>query len=239
VGCGNSDTITDTSLLTVERFAQELGEVRAALGLSRVHILGQSWGSMLAVDYMLTQEPVGVQSLILSGPCLSAPRWGADQRAYVDRLPEKSRNAILDNEAKKTYDAPEYQEALMEYYRLHVCRLDSWPDVLMQTFNRVAADVYGYMWGPSEFTITGTLGTYDRVARLKEIAVPVLFTCGEYDEATPAATAWYKDNLPGSEMIVFEGASHEHHLEKREEYLEAVRGFLGKVEKRRKITKKM
>ncbi|MDD4485054.1 MAG: alpha/beta hydrolase [Methanoregula sp.] len=85
--------------------------------------------------------------------------------------------------------------------------------------------------GP-EFTITGTLGTYDRVARLKEIAVPVLFTCGEYDEATPTTTAWYRDNLPGSEMIVFEGASHEHHLEKRDEYIAAVRVFLDRAGRR-------
>jgi len=232
LGCGNSDKVAGTSLLTVERFARELGEVRAALGLERVFILGQSWGSMLAVDYLLTQKPAGVQGLVLSGPCLSASRWGADQRAYVDQLPEPSRRAILDNEASGTYAAPEYQDALMEYYRLHVCRLDPWPDLLMRTFDRLAADVYGYMWGPSEFTITGTLGAYDRVTRLKEITVPVLFTCGEYDEATPTATAWYRDNLPGSGMIVFEGASHEHHLEKREEYIAVVRAFLDRAGRR-------
>lgn len=232
LGCGNSDHVSDTSLLTVERFTEELGEVRAALGLDKVFILGQSWGSMLAVDYLLTQNHAGVQGLVLSGPCLSASRWAADQRGYITHLPEQSRTAILENEAAKTYDTPAYKDALMEYYRLHVCRLDPWPEALMRTFNRVAADVYGHMWGPSEFTITGTLGTYDRVARLKEITVPVLFTCGEFDEATPAATAWYRENLPGSEMIVFEGASHEHHLEKREAYIAALRGFLDRVERR-------
>ncbi|MDD4485055.1 MAG: proline iminopeptidase-family hydrolase [Methanoregula sp.] len=149
LGCGNSDKVSGTSLLTVERFAEEVGEVRASLGLEKVFLLGQSWGCMLAVDYLLTQKPTGVQGQVLSGPCLSASRWGADQRAHVDQLPETSRRAILDNEAARTYDAPEYQDALMEYYRPHVCRLDPWPDVLLRTCDRLAADVYRYMWGPS------------------------------------------------------------------------------------------
>ncbi|MFA4859353.1 proline iminopeptidase-family hydrolase [Methanoregula sp.] len=226
LGCGNSGPVPDESLLTVERFAEELAQVQNALGLDTFHILGQSWGSMLAVEYMLRKRPAGVQRLILSGPCLAASRWNADQRQYVSELPKETRDIILRHETTGDFESPEYQDAMMAYYRLHICRMDPWPDCLMRSMERFAIPVYRYMWGPSEFTCTGTLGSFDVTARLREITVPVLFTCGRYDEATPASTAYYQKMLPGSQIAVFEDASHAHHLEKEDEFLAVVRTFL-------------
>lgn len=235
LGCGDSDRPDDTSLWTIERFVEEVVAIRKALALEQVHILGQSWGSMLAVDYMLTRKPEGVTSLILSGPCLSASRFVADQRAYLLGFPEDIQNAILKSEASGNFDFPEYQDAVVAYYKRHVCCLDPWPDCLNRTIEKMGHAVYEYMWGPSEFTMSGTLKDYERAERLKEITVPVLFTCGQYDEATPATTLYYQSMLPGSEIVIFENASHDHHIEKPEEYLAAVRDFLGRVEKRRPL----
>ncbi|HEY3277491.1 MAG TPA: alpha/beta fold hydrolase [Syntrophorhabdaceae bacterium] len=97
---------------------------------------------------------------------------------------------------------------------------------MKRTFSKFGHFVYEYMWGPSEFTLTGTLKEYDRTAELKEITVPVLFTAGRYDEAAPATMEYYRDMLPGSEMIIFEEASHMHHLEQPEAYMKAVDEFL-------------
>lgn len=225
LGGGRSDRPTDLSLWTVERFVDELAQVRHALGLQRVHILGQSWGSMLAVDYMLTREPQGVLSLVLSAPCLSVPRFAADQRAYLREF-EPGVETIARCEASGDFGSSEYQTAMATYYERHVCRLDPWPDCMVRTFEQMGHAVYEHMWGPSEFTITGVLKDYDRTARLKEIRVPTLFTCGRFDEATPATTAYYQSHLPRSELAVFEDASHEHHLEKPAEYIRVVRDFL-------------
>lgn len=230
LGCGNSDQPEDLSLWTVERFVEELAQVRESLGLETLHILGQSWGTMLAVDYMLTKHPAGVKSLVLSAPCLSASRFTADQRTLLLALPEEIRRIIDEKEASGDFDSPEYQEAMMAYYRLYLCRMDSWPECMNRTMEKLGHAVYTKMWGPSEFTVTGTLKNYDRVDRLKEISVPVLFTCGRFDEATPAATALYQSMLPGAEIAVFEDASHGHHIEKKEEYLAAVRDFLRRAE---------
>ncbi|MDD4256092.1 MAG: proline iminopeptidase-family hydrolase [Methanofollis sp.] len=230
LGCGDSDRPDDPSLWTLERAVDELAAVREALGLDRVHILGQSWGTMLAVEYMLTHRPDGVESLVLSAPCLSASRWAADGRRYLQALPDDHREAILRAEEAGSYDGPAYQEAMTAYYRRHVCRTDPWPDCLMRTFERLNTDIYLQMWGPSEFTITGSLGDFERAGRLHEIAVPALFTCGEFDEATPATTAYYHHMMPGSEIAVFEGAAHEHHLEATAAYLAVVREFLDRAE---------
>jgi len=232
LGCGNSERPEDVSLWNVERFVEELGQVRAALGLKQVHILGQSWGTMLATDYMLSgpEEPEGVISLIFSAPALSTARWARDTRELVAALPEDSRGAIEQSEATGDFAAESYQAAMLSFYRKHLCRLDPWPDSMQRTFEKMGTLVYETMWGPSEFTITGSLRGYDRVDRLKEITVPVLFTCGRHDEATPAATEYYHRHLPGSEMVVIEEAAHMHHLEKPEEYFKAVRAFLRRAE---------
>lgn len=89
---------------------------------------------------------------------------------------------------------------------------------------RFALPVYRYMWGPSEFTCTGILSSFDVKDRLREITVPTPFTCGSYDEAKPAATANNPVELSGSQLAVFEDASH--HLEKEEVFLITVRIFL-------------
>jgi len=229
LGCGLSETPTDTTFWRVERFVDELKTVRTTLKLKQVHLLGQSWGSMLAVEYLLT-KPRGVRSLILSGPYLSTERFVADCRAYVEQLPAEYCQAILKGETEKVYDSPEYQAALLYFYHKHVCRMESWPDCFNRSFEKFGFGVYQYMWGPSEFTQTGTLRGRDVVGTLKNITIPVLFTCGRWDEATPATTRYYQENLPGSEMVVFEEASHAHHLEKMAEYLQVIRTFMTKVE---------
>lgn len=232
LGCGNSDKPTDTSLWTIGRFVKELAVLREYLGLDKVHILGHSWGTMLAVEYYVTEKPKGVSSMVLSGPALSAPRFTSDVREYLSQSPSDVQRAIHECEAAGTFDSPEYQEAMNAFYKEHMCRLDPWPDCLTRAFQKLAQPVYLHMWGPSEFTFTGTLKDFDRTSSLKGIGVPVLFTAGEYDEASPKTTRYYHSLLPGSEIHVFKGASHVHHIEKREEYIRVVRDFLARADDR-------
>ena len=230
LGCGNSDKPTDVSLYTLDYFTQELDVIRRALDLKEVHILGQSWGTMLAIHYILTMDPQGVRSLILSAPCLSVTRWHDDQRRYINELPSDVREIIMTSEREGTCDTPEYQEAMMVFYRKHVCRMDPWPECLEKSMEKMAFNVYEHMWGPSEFTITGTLKNYERANDLKNITIPTLFTCGRYDEASPESTTYYQSMLPGSRIVIFEDASHSHHLEQETAYLNTVREFLSSGE---------
>ena len=121
---------------------------------------------------------------------------------------------------------------MLSFYKIHVCRLDPWPEFFRASIEKLKLPIYMHMWGPSEFTVTGTLKNYDRVERLKEIKVPVLFTCGRFDEASPAATTRYHQALPGSEIHIFEDASHAHHIEKTREYLDLIRNFIKKRERK-------
>ena len=229
LGAGRSDRPTDENLWRVGRFVEELTQVRAALGLEEVHILGHSWGSMLAMDYMLT-DPGGVKSLILASPALSARRWAEDAERLLAQLPESIRAAIEEHEAAGTTNTDEYQEAVMVYYRRYLSRSDPWPPDLNATFENFGAEVYGFMWGPSEFTITGSLRDYERESVLPELNLPVLFTAGRYDEATPESIEQFASLVPNSRVLIFENSAHMTMLDEPEAYVAAVRAFLNEID---------
>jgi proline iminopeptidase len=232
LGAGRSPAPADRSLWTVERFVNELAQVRAALELDEVHILGHSWGSMLAMDYMLTQ-PEGVASLVFASPALNVDRWSEDARELLKGLPEDTRLLIERHESEGTTDAPEYQEAVMDYYKLYLSRSDPWSPDLLATFEGFNTELYGYMWGPSEFTATGTLQNYNREPDLPKLDLPVLFTTGRYDEAMPETVKHFHSLVPGAEMRIFENSAHITMLDEPDAYAEAIRSFLNKVDESR------
>lgn len=231
LGCGKSDRSDDASLWTVERFVAELQDVVKGLDLDRYHLLGQSWGTMLATDFALT-SPAGLRSLILASPPLSCPRWVSDCTAYRNQLPAITQAVLDKHEADGTVDSPEYEAATMVFYQRHLCRMNPWPAPLNESLAGAGLNVYNTMWGPTEFNMRGSvLEHYDRTPDLPALAKwPVLFTCGRFDEATPEATAWYQSLVPGSELAVFEQSSHASHLEEREAYMTVAREFLRKVD---------
>jgi proline iminopeptidase len=231
LGAGHSDPITDTTLLTVDRFVAELAAVREALELDKVHILGHSWGTMLATDYLLTR-PAGVKSVILASPAISIPRWVADARALLTTMPDSMQAAVARHEADGTFDAPEYQAAVMAFYQRYLARKLPWSADLDSAFSQLSPTVYGYMWGPSEFTGTGTLQGYDRTDRLYEITIPTLFTTGRYDEALVPTVEYYRSLVPGAEMAIIENAAHLTMQDDSAENVRVVREFLRRVENR-------
>ncbi len=234
LGAGNSDHPHDPSMWTVPLFVEELGVVRRALGLDRVHILGQSWGGMLAMEYALTQ-PQGLVSLIVSDSPASMTQWVAEANRLRADLPIEVQETLLKHEASGTTDAPAYLDAMMVFYRRHVCRIDPFPDCVTRTFDKIALEpeVYNTMNGPSEFHVTGVIKDWDIVDRLGEIEVPTLVISGRYDEATPEIAGTVHRGIAGSEWVLFENSSHMPHVEETELYLQVLTGFLDRIEQQK------
>jgi proline-specific peptidase len=228
LGCGRSDQPDDLSLWRVERFVEELAGVRRSLGLERVHILGQSWGGMLAIEYALTR-PQGLVSLILSNTTPSIPLWVAEANRLRAQLPPDVEAILRRHEAAGTTASQEYQEAMQVFYDRHVLRVPM-PDYVRRAFDQIGT-VYHYMNGPSEFHVIGPLKDWDRTAWLGEIQVPTLIIAGEYDEATPLINDVLQRGIPGSERLELAGCSHLSHVEDPERYMQSVRAFLERVER--------
>lgn len=231
LGNGNSDKPHDPSLWTVDLFVEEVSAVRRALSLDRLHLLGHSWGGMLAMEYALTR-PVGMVSLTVASSPASMPQWVSEANRLRAELPSEIQRTLSKHEEARTTDDPAYQEAMLVFYRRHVCRLDPWPDCINRTFEKLAQnpEVYNTMNGPSEFHVIGTLKNWSIVDRLEKIRVPTLMTSGRYDEATPAIAKTVHDGIPGSEWVIFEHSSHTSHVEESERYLQVLGDFLTRVE---------
>jgi L-proline amide hydrolase len=120
----------------------------------------------------------------------------------------------------------------MVFYKRHVCRLETWPDEVLRSFQAIDDDptVYGTMNGPSEFTVIGTIRDWQVTGRLGEIRVPTLIVSGRHDETTPRLQETLRDGIAGSEWVCFEDSSHMPHVEERERWLEVVGGHLRRVD---------
>jgi proline iminopeptidase len=229
IGGGRSETISDTSLMTMEYQVEQLHEFIEKLGLENFYIYGHSWGTMLGLDYYL-KYPEGIRGIIFNSPLVSTEMWMLDADTLISTLPDSIQHAIETNEIAQTYDSYEYQMANYTYYKNFISRnprVKTEYDVERKPGNR---EMYMYMWGPSEFTTTGTLKNYDRLDRLDEIKIPTLWTTGEYDEARPSTVEYYHSLTPHSEFKVIEGAAHATMHDNLEKNVSVIREFLQGIE---------
>jgi L-proline amide hydrolase len=229
LGCGRSDRPDDPALWTVELFHAELHTVLSHLRLDRYHLLGSSWGGMLAMEHALT-KPSGLGSLILASAPASIPQWIAEADRLREDLPPDIQRTLLAHEEAGTTDDPAYQDAMMVFYRKHVCRLDPWPDFVRRSFDEMGEQVYNSMFGPSEFHAMGTLKDWDIIELLPDIDVPTLITSGAYDEATPLVAGTMQQGIPRSEWVLFEQSAHMAFAEEPERYMQVLGDFLTRVE---------
>jgi proline-specific peptidase len=234
LGAGNSalEEPHDPAMWTPDLYVEEIDVVRDALGLERVHILGHSWGGMLGMQYA-AGRPEGLVSLVVESSPASVPAWLPEVQRLRSELPPEVEATLRKHEQAGTTDDPEYEEAVMVFYKRHLCRTDPWPDWLVQCFEALEAnpEVYRTMNGPSEFHVIGTIKDWDISDRLGEIEVPTLVFSGRYDEVTPATTEAVHRGIPGSEYVVLEESSHMAQAEEPEQTLRLLRDFLARVER--------
>jgi proline-specific peptidase len=235
LGCGKSDVPDDVSLWRMERFTNEIDQLRKALELDQIHLFGQSYGGWLAIEYLLTQ-PKGVLSSTLASTSASVSQYINEMNKLKAGLPVATYQMIKQYEAMQAFDHPQYQAAYFEFLKRHMCRLDSWPDVLVRTTANINNfPGYKIMWGSNEFEPSGNLKNWDRTGRLGEIRIPTLITVGKYDEMPAVCANTLQRGLADAQVVIFEESAHMPHLEETEKYLKIVADFLNKVERKLKV----
>ena len=232
LGCGDSAVTEphDPAMWTTELYVEEVAAIRQALGLDRVHVLGHSWGGMLAMAYAITQPP-GLASLVVQSSPASVPMWMTELAKLRAALPPDVEATLRAHEDAGTTDDPAYEKAMMVFYDRHVCRVP-WPDWLRTLFEALASnpEVYHTMNGPSEFHVIGTLKDWDVTADLAKILVPTLLFCGRHDEVTPATVEVAHRGIAGSEFRILEESSHMAQAEQPDETLAMLRDWLARNE---------
>ncbi|MFI7701276.1 proline iminopeptidase-family hydrolase [Nonomuraea sp. NPDC049480] len=230
LGIGNSTHLPGegADFWTVRLFLDELDNLLAALGLSGgYHVLGQSWGGMLAAEHAV-RRPAGLKSLVIANSPASMELWLSEAARLRALLPPEVQKTLLDHETAGTTDHPDYKAAEAVFNARHVCRIVPNPPEVAATFAAIEADptVYHTMNGPNEFHVIGTLKDWTIIDRAGRIGVPTLLVSGRHDEATEATVRPYADRIPDVRWEIFEDSSHMPHVEEEEAYLHLVGAFL-------------
>jgi proline-specific peptidase len=224
LGCGSSDRPADLDW-DLALFRDEVAAVRTQLGLERIHLLGTSWGGMLALEHVLCGAR-GICSLILSSTLASARQWAAEQKRLRDELPPDVVATLHRHELAGTYDDAEYKAAEDVLYDRHFYRGPKPRRELERMQAQRSVDVYRAMWGPNEWTPTGPLKAWDVRPRLHEIRVQTLVVRGRHDMSTDSIAATLVEGIAGAHEVVFEQSSHTPVLEETDRYLEVVGAFV-------------
>jgi proline-specific peptidase len=228
-GSGQSGGWSDADAWTMPTFIDQLNAVRDELKLPEVHLVGHSFGGMLAIDYVLSR-PQGVKSVILSSTMISMPLYQQEVDKLVEALPASARQVIKRCHHNGDVKSNNFKDAFKEFDKRHTFRGDSWPQELSAPVGSRNEHLYRDLWGLSEaHTTTGRLCDWDRIEQLSRISLPTLITSGQYDELTPMQAELTHQKISGSKLKVFEDCSHCHHVENQQLYLSEASNFLNNV----------
>lgn len=212
LGSAYSDQPDDPSLWEIDRFVDEVDQVRAALGLGpdNFFLLGHSWGGILACEYALAHQDQ-LKGLIISNMMMSIPAYNEYARTVL--MPAMDQEVLAEIqrlEASGDTETPRYMELLTDHYRQHVLRLpiEEWPDPVNRAFAHTNRSIYVPMQGPSELGASGILAAWDRTDVLESINVPTLVIGATYDTMDPAHMEMVAGRIPHGRFLLCRNGSH-------------------------------
>ena len=235
LGSHYSDQPDDPSLWQVERFVDEVEQVRVALGLGPESFVlyGQSWGGILAIEYALA-HPQHLKGLVISNMMASIPAY--NRYAEEVLMPGMDQGALAEIkrlEAAGDTEGPEYEQLLKEHHDvLHVCRLpaDEWPEPVTRAFGHTNRSIYVPMQGPSELGASGTLEHWDRSKDLGKIIVPTLTIGAAHDTMDPEHMKWMSTQVKHGRFLYCPKGSHLAEYDDPEHYFPGLISFIRDVD---------
>ncbi|KAI0553928.1 Alpha/Beta hydrolase protein [Xylaria curta] len=230
IGCGRSTHLPekkgDEEFWTFELFIRELDNLIDHLDLRVIgfHLVGQSWGGMLAAAYSVRQ-PVGLKKIVLSSAPASMPLYKESCRQRLSELPPKIRE-ILESE-NTDHSSPEFKDASDVFMRTFVCQLDPVPEPVQRAWRNLKENpsAYSTMQGDSEFDTVGTLKTWEGWKDAHKIEAETLLLNGRYDEVMDfVMEPWFK-SIKKVKWVTLEKASHTLIWEDQPRFLELCGDF--------------
>lgn len=225
LGGGRSDRARDKTLYNIESFREHVEDVRQELNLGKVCLLGQSMGGVISFDYAL-KYPKNIEKLIISNSSASVPACVRHMQKMKKELPREVYETLEKYEKVEDYRNPEYQKAMMEMYKQHLCRAKPYPKELESDFDSLGEAYYSF-WGPNEFVCTGNTRDWNVMDQIERIKIPTLIIVGRYDEISVEHAEECHNLIKGSKLLVLEKSSHMNMMEEeRDKYIETVKDFL-------------
>ena len=234
LGCGLSDNPKDTSMWDLNRFVEEVEQVRKTLNLTKdnFYLLGHSWGGILAMQYALKYQD-NLKGLIISNMMSSCPAYGKyAQEVLAPQFDQKILDTIRQIENKEDFANPKYMELLMpNFYAKHICRIPIalWPEPVTRSFAKMNQSLYVTMQGPSEFGIAGNLINWDVTKQLPQIKTPTLTIGGTYDTMDPEHMKWMSTQVQHGRFLLCPNGSHMDMYDDQKNYFPGLIKFIKDV----------
>jgi len=231
LGSHYSDQPNEPELWEIDRFVDELEQVRIALGLdaSNFFLLGHSWGGVLAIEYALRYQQ-HIKGLVISNMMSSIPAYNDyAEKVLMPPMDQVKLAKIKAFEAANETSNPEYEALLMEqHYVHHVLRMpvEEWPDPATRAFAHINPDIYVPIQGPSELGASGKLLHWDRTADLAKILTPALVLGGEHDTMDPRYMEHMASLMPNGQAFICPQGSHMAMFDDQAAYFAALTGFI-------------
>jgi proline iminopeptidase len=235
LGSAYSDQPDDPDLWQVDRFVDEVEQVRTALGLNagNFFLLGHSWGGILAIEYALRHQR-HLKGLVISNMMSSIPAYNEYARTVLMPAMDQAQLAQIKRlEALGETETPEYMELLGDHYVQHVLRMpaEEWPEPVNRSFGHLNRSIYVPLQGPSELGASGLLSDWDRTESLKDIRVPTLTIGGTYDTMDPAHMAQMADRFPNGRFLLCPKAGHMAMYDDQTTYFSGLIDFIADVDR--------
>lgn len=223
IGCGRSSEPTDPALYSIDAAIDDLEALLRKLGVRRFHLYGQSFGGILAFEYMkrIAEREKEPEFICLSAVLSSTPT----SVAMVEKEAERLVAALDDSNenADVSILAAEDAAFVVEQFRLqHQCRTPEPPDALKDAYAHA-----GTTW-------RGTTAIPDYEAQpVAENAPRRMPSCmvmhGEHDYITDKCVAGWKDCFSHKfvRTKTLEGCSHHGLLENGPLYGEKINSYFG------------
>jgi proline iminopeptidase len=235
LGSAYSDQPDDPALWTIERFVDEVEQVRTALKLDKdnFYLYGQSWGGLLAMEYALAHQD-HLKGLVVSNMMSSIPAYNKyAHEVLMPAMDPKVLAEVLAIEKRKDYDNPRYEELLFgSFYTEHILRMppEQWPDPVLRAFKHMNKPLYTLMQGPSEMGASGVLANWDRSADLKRITVPTLVIGAAHDTMDPKHMQWMASQMPRARFLFCPNGSHLAQYDDQQVYMAGLVDFIQDVD---------
>lgn len=227
LGGGKSSIIKGhEELFKIETFVAELDNLIKYLKIKKYHILGHSWGAMLALEYVIRTGAQGLDKLILfSGSC-SALIWDEENtKRSLLLLPKNQRARFLkahQDKDNKTLNAI-FKEYLKKTYKVDT---NTSPYKKRDRKRFKGEYIYNYMWGKVDLFATGTLKNWDISKKLYKVKCPTLILYGKYDQSTPRDNLTMHKGIKNSRLVYLAKSSHCGYFNEYQKSIDSIDKFL-------------
>jgi len=236
-GSGRSEKLDDVKQYTVEAMADDVEEVRRALNLGKISLLGHSYGGVVAQAYAFKYQ-ANLSHLLLCSTFHSTRSLNdvfvkmkaampPELRVRIDAMEKVGLYGHGSDYEKNRYTDDYMKAAWGEGYFPYLYQRHPDPNYNPTDTSSTSWDLYREMWGShGEFVIDGNLVSVEYADRLPSIRVPTLITAGDHDESDPSIARTMNSLIPGSRLVIYPQSGHMTFVDQPVLFIQSVEEFL-------------